>query len=180
MGRAERRKFNKKNGIPLDDKTQFDVALAMERIKSGNFNLNGLNLPREFMHLDNEELAPEGSLCKLNYDRIKERFDKYPDHYEQWFKDMVETFKDKEVHLTREGARNSLVCIAEDEREVEVDGQLQKAPKALFDVYSDLLFKQGDQWLLLAQIDPDMQGYKPIDTSVLDDIENKKDNEKGA
>ena len=139
MGRQERRAYNKKHKTNLT-RAEFDSLLAMARIKAGNYNFEDLSVSSDFAHMDNYELAPEGCVCKLNYEAIMSRpkIDKNPD-----FLAWVEDHKDVELHLTRENAVNSLVCFKEDERYAVDDktGEQIRIPPWLFDTYTDILVK---------------------------------------
>ena len=114
LGRAERRAYNRKHKTKLT-REQFDSLIALARINAGNFNFSDLQVSPDFAHADNYELVPEGCPCKLNYDAIMSRpqADKVPE-FLQWVKEH----KDVELHVTREGAANSLICFKEDERYV--------------------------------------------------------------
>ena len=176
--RAQRRLFNKKNKTNYS-KSEFEMMLALERIKNGNFNLSDLDVPKDFIHMDNEELAPEGTLVRLNYERIQERFRRGGvDETNLAFRTWIEENKDKEFHLTREGTSQSLVALQEDEREVELDGVKHKAPKWLFDLYSDLLLKDESdgQWKMLSQIDPKMKEY--FETNIKPVVDNNREQNK--
>ena len=142
MGRAERRAYNRKHGKHLS-REEFDSLIALARIQAGNYNFSDLQVSSDFAHMDNFELVPEGCECKLNYEAIKTRpqADKLPD-FLQW----VEEHKDMELHVTREGAVNSLICFKEDERYVTdlETNELVRAPQWLFDTYTDILIKDKD------------------------------------
>ena len=142
MGRAERRAYNRKHKTKLT-REQFDSMIALARIKAGNFDFNDLQVSPDFAHADNYELVPEGCPCKLNYDAIMARpqADKIPD-----FLKWVEKHKDVELHVTREGAANSLICFKEDERYTEHPdtGERVRIEPWLFDTYTDILIKDED------------------------------------
>ena len=142
MGRAERRAYNKKHKIKLT-REEFDARIAMARIQVGNFNFSDLKISNDFAHMDNYELAPDGCVCKLNYEAIISRpqSDKMPE-FLQW----VEEHKDMDLHLTREDSVNSLVCFEEDERyrENPETGEEERIPRWCFDTYTDILIKQED------------------------------------
>ena len=103
-------------------------SIAIRRLQSGIADSKDIEILRNsnFAHLDNVEACPDGTKCKLNVEGIQSRPQK---DLTDKFKDWVEANKEKEFTITREGARNSLVCLAEDETE----------PKWLFDLYTDLL-----------------------------------------
>lgn len=174
--RAQRRAFNKKNKTKLT-KEEYETLLALERIKHGNFDLRGLDLPYDVVHMDNEELAPVGMPVMLNYERIQERFKKGAvDETNAPFREWVESNKDKVFHLSREGVSKSLVCLEEDLREVEIDGEKKRAPQWLFDLYSDLLIQDKDgEWKMLSQLDSNMDTYYDVkvDTEKIKEEEKK-------
>ena len=62
------------------------------------------------------------------------------------FLQWVEEHKDVELHVTREGAADSLICFKEDERYVTdpETGEQVRAPAWLFDSYTDILIKDTD------------------------------------
>ena len=153
MSRADRRAYNKKHGKKLT-RQEFDSLLAMARINVGNFNLQDLSVGHDFIHMDNTELVPEGTVCKLNYDSIINRPAQQNDDFKLW----IEKNKDKEFHITRDGVTNSLVAFIEDERwAITESGDRQLLPKWLFDVYSDLLFKdKNGEYKLLASIEDEL------------------------
>jgi hypothetical protein len=142
LGRAERRAYNRKHKANLT-REQYDSLIALARINSGNFDFSDLQVSPDFMHADNTELVPEGCACKLNYDAVMKRpkADKNPD-FLQW----VEEHKDVELHVTREGATNSLICFKEDIRYKEdpETGEQVRVEPWLFDTYTDILIKDDD------------------------------------
>ena len=142
MGRAERRAYNKKHGTKLT-REEFDSIVAVARIQAGIYDFSDLSVGSDFIHMDNTELVPEGTVCKLNYDAIMKRpkVDKQPE-FLQW----VEEHKDQELHVTRENAANSLICFVEDKRYTidSATGDSVRVPPWLFDVYTDILIKDRD------------------------------------
>ena len=54
----------------------------------------------------------------------------------QKFIDFVEEHKDEVLHVTRENAKNSLVCLQEDPEKIW-----------LFNIIHDFLYKVGDEWV---------------------------------
>ena len=142
MGRAERRAYNKKHKVNLT-REEFDARIALARIQAGNCDFSDLKISNDFAHMDNYELAPDGCVCRLNYEAIMSRpqADKMPD-FLQW----VEEHKDVDLHLTREDSVNSLVCFEEDERyrENPETGEKERIPRWCFDTYTDILVKQED------------------------------------
>lgn len=158
MNREQRRKFNKKHKTKFT-KSEFDMMLAIERLKRGNLDFSGLDLPHDFAHMDNVELVPEGTLCRLNYEAIKARFVKNSAGYQEGYKDWVEKHREEEFHVTRESAQNSCVCLKEQIDTAEADGVL----KFLWDLYADLLFQDANgEWKPLSQIDPNMSSYLEV------------------
>ena len=159
MNRKQRRLFNKTNKTNFT-KAEFEAMLNLERIKSGNFGFEKIELPkdREYKHYDNEELAPEGIEVKLNFDSLEFRRN-HVDATNKAFCDWIGEAKkepDKIYHLTREGARSSLVCLKEDQRTIEIDGKRVDAPKWLFDLYADLLFEYKGKWVSLGEVDDNL------------------------
>lgn len=154
MNREQRRRYNKAHKTNYT-KQEFDMMIAVDRIKRGIAEFDDLDLPRNFMHMDNTELCPDGTEVKLNFDSLEARC-KTVDSSNKLFRDWVAEAKkdpDRIYHLTREGARNSLVCLEEDDREVELDGKMVKAPRWLFDLMADIfIFVQG-KWVSPAAVD---------------------------
>lgn len=166
MNREQRRLYNKKNKTKYT-KEQFEMMLAVERIKNGNFNFNDLKLPQDFVHMDNTEIAPDGTEVKLNFESLDYRcshVDKTNEYFRNW---VAEAHKNEDMvyHITREEAKNSLVCLAEDDHEVELDGKKIKAPKLLFDLYSDLLVqdKSDGVWKSVSLIEEAGDGEKYVE-----------------
>ena len=155
MNREQRRRYNKKNKTHWT-KEQFETFLALERLKSGNYDLSNMDLKdHEFIHVDNTELAPDGTEVKLNFNSLDYRCD-HVDKTNEAFRNWVAEAKkepDKIYHITREGAKQSLVCLEEDKRTVELDGKEVEAPKWLFDLMADLLMFNGEQWVSPAILD---------------------------
>ena len=152
MGRQERRAYNKKHGTKLT-KEQYDAMIAVARIQAGNFNLTDLSVPQDFAHADNYELAPDGCECKLNYSEIMSR--SHNGMAQEYF-DWVEEHKDSILHVTREGAINSLIGFEEDVRyKTDPDtGEQTLAPKWWFDTYTDILIKDTNgNWRTVLDID---------------------------
>lgn len=139
MNRQQRRAYNKQHGTNYT-KEQFRTFELLAKIKRGEISLDELKKENlDTVTVDNEERAPEGSLVKLNYERIKER---NPESFLPLFLDWVEQHKDDVFHLTRKHALNSLVCLQEDVDFYEKkkrEGEEVRQPW-LFDIYSDLLF----------------------------------------
>lgn len=154
MNREQRRRYNKAHKTNYT-KQEFDTMIAVDRIKRGIAEFDDLDLPRNFMHMDNTELCPDGTEVKLNFDSLEARC-KTVDASNKLFRDWVEEAKkdpDRIYHLTREGARNSLVCLEEDDREVELDGKMVKAPRWLFDLMSDIKILHNGDWKPVGLVD---------------------------
>lgn len=151
MNRQQRRAFNKRNNTNYS-KEEFALIDLLMKLKTGKSLTEEelALLPKEYVTIDNETRAPEGSLVKLNYDRIKEnRGTKGNPMYLDW----IELNKDREFHLTREQGENSLVCLKEDLedlREKANKGEETRQPW-LFDIFSDLLFfnEESQNWEIL-------------------------------
>ena len=150
MNRAQRRAYNKKHKTSYT-KAEFEAALLFARLSAGgDVDFEKLAASSPYVHMDNEELVPNGSLVKLNYENIYSRpQDDLTDKFKAW----VEENKDKEFHLTREGAKDSLVCLQEDDSEV----------RWLFDLYSDILVKDGDKWVAPYELDTSLKEYQSAD-----------------
>ena len=155
MNREQRRRYNKKNKTHWT-KEQFETFLALERLKSGNYDLSNMDLKdHEFIHVDNAELAPDGTEVKLNFDSLDYRcnhVDKTNEAFRNWVAEAKKE-PDKIYHITREGAKQSLVCLEEDKRTVELDGKEVEAPKWLFDLYADFLVFYEGSWVPLGSVD---------------------------
>lgn len=172
MGRAERRAFNKKHKVKLT-REEFDARIAMARIQAGNFNFSDLMVSNDFVHMDNTELAPDGCVCKLNYDAIMSRpqADKMPE-FLQW----VEEHKDMDLHITREDSVNSLICFEEDERyrKNPETGEKERVPRWCFDTYTDILIKTEDgSYKTILEIEDAKAEAKTEEQT--EQIENKKE-----
>lgn len=177
MNREQRRRYNKKNKTHWT-KEQFETFLALERLKRGNYDLSNMDLKdHEFIHVDNTELAPDGTEVKLNFDSLDYRcnhVDKTNEYFRNW---VVEAKKDpdKIYHITREGAKQSLVCLEEDDHEVELDGKMVKAPRLFFDTYADLLFEYEGNWVPLGSVDDEtFRKYTEIRVQSAKTDEDKK------
>lgn len=161
MNRAERRKFNKLHKTSYSKK-DFDMAILLDKMKR-NQGLSDEDIETlmtmNVAHYDNEELVPDGTQVKLNYEAIKSRPQKdLSDAYKAW----LEENKDKEFHISRENVESSLVALAEDLREVEIDGVKKKAPQWLFDLYSDLYIMYNDEYHTMQEI---LDAEYPVEVS---------------
>ena len=135
-------KVERRNHKPLTNIEHMLGMMAINRVKRGVCDSNDIEILRnsKLVHLDNEMACPEGTRCKLNSEEIFKRPQK---DLSEKFKDWVQANKDKDFTITRDGASNSLVCLAEDETE----------PKWLFDLYTDLLI-----------YDEATESYVPLET----------------
>lgn len=139
MNRQQRRMFNKqhKTNFSKNDFLQWEI---YQKIKGGELKSDEFTSAIEagVLAVDNEELVPEGTAVKLNYDRIKERNQtNFTDKYKDW----IEQNKDKIFHITREQAKNSLVCLKEN---------LEEGGCWLFDIFNDLLYEgSNEEWIML-------------------------------
>lgn len=169
MNREQRRKAKKQiQKYNLEHKDckislqDYEMQIALERLKSGNLYLGDLNVPKDFVHKDNTALFPDGTKVKLNYERIFDRFNgktKDFDKNELAYKKWVESHKEQELTITREGAQRSLVCIAEDDTSIDAiideNGKELRRERWLFDLYTDLLIydKETDKYVLAWEIE---------------------------
>lgn len=154
MNREQRRRYNKEHKTNWT-KQDFETYLALERLKSGNYDLSDLDLPQNFIHVDNIELAPDGTEVKLNFDSLESRC-KMADETNEYFRNWVAKAKeepDKVYHISREGTHSSLVCLEEDENYVTLDGRTVRAPQLFFDLYADLLIQYNGKWVPVGLID---------------------------
>ena len=139
MNRADRRRFNKRNHTNYT-KEQMDVIELYAKMKSGNIDIKHVSdfKDNKFFKFDGKVLAPDGREVMLRYDAIKSRPDKLMDKYVEF----VEKHKDEVLHISRkntDGKPDSLVTVEEDPDSIW-----------LFDIYSDLLFKNEDgEWDIL-------------------------------
>lgn len=140
MNREQRRKYNKQHGTHYTA-NDFYLAELYAKLQSGNLDikeLNDLKLNSDFVHIDNEDLVPENTEVKLNYEHIISR----PVKLNEKYKTFIEENKDNVLHITRENAKNSLVCLKEDPEKIWE-----------FDIYSDFLYKKDDKWVNLIEIE---------------------------
>ena len=139
MNRSERRKFNKKNHTNYT-KEQMDAIEMFSKLKAGNINIKHASdfKDNKFFKFDGKALAPDGSEVKLRYDEIKSR----PDKLNEKYIEFIDTHKDDTMHISRkntDGKPDTLVTLEEDPESIW-----------LFDIYSDLLFKNEDgEWDIL-------------------------------
>lgn len=152
MNREQRRRFNKKHKTNFT-KAEFDQFEFYQRLKAGEVSLDELSQLPEGMHLDNEELVPEGIPVKLAYDDIMSRPKKgLTNEFLTW----IEEHKDEVMHVTRKNAQSSMVCLSEDkpwlkENYTDEDTNIGHVPW-LFDIWSDLLYEnpENHEWINLA------------------------------
>ena len=148
MNRAERRAFNKKHKTSFT-REEFDKIMALARLEMGKYSREDLAKVGAFEHYDDEELVPNGTKVKLNYESILKRpRAELSDEFLRW----VTKHRYAEFHVTREEGNHSLVCLEEDERYKTVDGEKVKAPKWLFDLYSDLLIEDNGEWVMPGKV----------------------------
>lgn len=117
--------------------------ILMHRLKSGDFGADDAKILSDIgvAHYDNAEKFPDGTEVKLNYAEIsKRKHTDFTEEYWQW----IEEHKDDVFHLDREENASSLVCLAEDERYRDVDGEKVRIPRWKFDLFSDLLVNNGE------------------------------------
>lgn len=128
------REFNRKYKTNYTRQELEAIEFSM-KFRAGNLDVKSmydLSLTNSLIHIDNEDNVPEGCEVKLAYDKIKAR----PPKMNQKFIDFVEEHKDEVLHVTRENAKNSLVCLQEDPEKIW-----------LFNIIHDFLYKVGDEWV---------------------------------
>ena len=146
MNRQQRRQFNKKNKTNYTKEEFFNMELRA-KLRAGNLDvkeMRDIKLFNNMIHIDNPDLAPDGTEVMLNYERImsgptKDKTQKYL----TW----IEENKDKVFHIKRDEDKSettSLVGLAEDEN------------KWLFDTYADLLYQMDGKWVYLTDIEDKM------------------------
>ena len=152
MNREQRRKMNRKYKVNYSAEEWAMVELY-SRVRAGDLDIKSLQdlSPelRENVHIDNEELVPEGTPVRLNAADILTRPRKgVTEKYLKW----VEDHSDTTFHVTREQANSSLVCLKEDVEECQaLSPSLNEVDKLdhvpwLFDIYSDLLYEVNGEW----------------------------------
>lgn len=158
MNREQRRKLNKKYGVKYSANDWALIELY-QKMRAGDLDVKSLKdlSPelRDAVHIDNEELVPNGTAVKLNVADILTRPTR---GVTQQFRDWVQAHSEDVFHVTREQAQSSLVCLEEDVRWVKEN--LQDTDKGddlghvpwLFDIYSDLLYLDTatNEWVQLA------------------------------
>lgn len=146
MNRQQRRQFNKKNKTNYTKEEFFNMEL-WAKLRAGNLDvkeMRDIKLFNNMIHIDNPDLAPDGTEVMLNYERImsgptKDKTQKYL----TW----IEENKDRVFHIKRDEDKSettSLVGLAEDEN------------KWLFDTYADLLYQMDGKWVYLTDIEDKM------------------------
>lgn len=139
MNRADRRRFNKKNHTNYT-REQMDAIEMYAKLRSGNIDIKHISdfKDNKFIKFDGKALAPDGTEVMLRYDAIKSRPNKLADEYVEF----IEKHKEEILHISRkntEGKPDTLVTVEEDPESIW-----------LFDIYSDLLFKNEDgNWDIL-------------------------------
>lgn len=143
---AQRRKMlrdlNRKAKRPLT-KEEFEQFLMVQRLRHGDVRDEDIRKMAAggVAHYDNPDKFPNGIEVKLNYAEISQRNrEDFREEYWQW----VEEYKDDVFHLDREENASSLVCLAEDERYREMDGEKVRIPRWEFDLFADLLVKNDE------------------------------------
>lgn len=144
--RSQRRKMrqdlNRKAKRPLT-KDEFEQFLMVQRLRHGDIRDDDIRkmASNGIAHYDNPDKFPNGIEVKLNYDEISQR---KHEHFREEYWEWVGENKDKIFHLYREDNPNSLVCLEEDERYREIDGETVRIPRWEFDLFADLLVKNED------------------------------------
>lgn len=150
MNRKQRRKLNKQHHVNYNA-NEWAMIELYAKLRAGDLDVKDLSAlspeVRAGIHIDNEELVPEGTPVKLNVADILTRPTKgVTDKYLTWIKEHENIV----FHVTREQANSSLVCLKED-----VDACLQQTESTmdhlpwLFDIYSDLLYEENGEWKIL-------------------------------
>ena len=134
--------LNRKAKRPLT-KDEFEQFLMVQRLRHGDVRDEDIRKMAAggVAHYDNPDKFPNGIEVKLNYAEISQRKrEDFREEYWQW----VEEHKDDVFHLDREENASSLVCLAEDERYREMDGERVRIPRWEFDLFADLLVKNEE------------------------------------
>ena len=134
--------LNRKAKRPLT-KDEFEQFLMVQRLRHGDVRDEDIRKMASggVAHYDNPDKLPNGIEVKLNYAEISQtKREDFREEYWQW----VEEHKDDVFHLDREENASSLVCLAEDERYREVDGENVRIPRGEVDLLADLLVKKGE------------------------------------
>lgn len=160
LNREQRRKLNKKHHVNYTA-DQWALIEMYGKIRAGDLDIKDLKElspeVRANIHIDNEELVPEGTAVKLNVTDILTRPTK---GVTQQFRDWIKAHEGEIMHVTREQAQSSLVCLAEDvgwvkENLTDTDkGNIGHVPW-LFDIYSDLLYldEATNEWITLGELE---------------------------
>lgn len=156
MNREQRRRFNKKHKTNFTA-ANFQAYELYRKLQQGTLDTKDIDpaLLGSVIHIDNEEMVPEGTPVKLAYDNIKARpQNDLTDKFKEW----IEEHKGQILHVTREEANSSLVCVQEDVKYVkehftDEDRNIGHIPW-LFDIYSDFLYEhpQTHEWVHLADL----------------------------
>lgn len=140
--RKMRQELNRKAKRPIT-REEFEQFLMVQRLRHGDVRDEDIRkmASKGVAHYDNSDKFPNGIEVKLNYAEISQRKrEDFREEYWQW----VEEHKDDVFHLDREENASSLVCLAEDERYREMDGEKVRIPKWEFDLFADLLVKNDE------------------------------------
>lgn len=159
LNREQRRKLNRKYKVNYSA-DEWAMIELYSKIRAGDLDVKDLNdlTPelRENVHIDNEELVPEGTPVRLNAAEILSRPRKgVTEKYLKW----VDEHRDVTFHVTRDQANSSLVCLQEDVEECRMHSEtLTEVDKLdhlpwLFDIYSDLLYDDNGEWKILEFIE---------------------------
>lgn len=144
MNREQRRKLNKRYKVNYSA-DEWRMIELYTQIRSGDLDVHDLSglAPemRQKIHIDNENLVPEGTEVKLNAEEILSRPVEMQEAYREW----VKANADKVFHVTREEAEASMVCLKEDVEDIKKQREEKGEANVdhlvwLFDIYNDLLF----------------------------------------
>ena len=179
--RQQRRKMlqglNRKAKRPLT-KEEFEQFLMVQRLRHGDVRDEDIRKMASggVAHYDNPEKFPNGIEVKLNYAEISQRKrEDFREEYWQW----VEEHKDDVFHLDREENASSLVCLAEDERYREMDGEKVRIPRWEFDLFADLLVK-NDEGEFVSPWDIPDSTEDFVDSSVANEVLAERERERSA
>ncbi len=179
--RKQKRKMlqslNRKAKRPIT-KNEFEQFLMIQRLRHGDVRDNDIRqmAMNNVAHYDNPDKFPNGIEVKLNYAEISQRKrEDFREEYWQW----VEEHKDDVFHLDREENASSLVCLAEDERYREMDGERVRIPRWEFDLFADLLVKNEAGEFVSPWDIPDSTGDF-VDSTVANEVLAERERERSA